>query len=132
MTMTDPIADLLTRIRNANMAGLEQLRCPSSKMKTRILSILKDEGYIKGFSVDTSGKHDEIVISMKYQEDRSPVILGIQRVSRPGLRRYVRHDTIPRVRNGMGTAILSTSRGLMTDVDARKQRIGGELICTVW
>ncbi len=132
MSMTDPIADLLTRIRNASKARLDKVACPSSKMKLRILNILRDEGYIKSFNVAKQGRFDEIVIGLRYLDNREPVIEGLKRVSRPGLRHYVRHDKIPKVRNGMGTAILSTSRGVMSDREARKQGVGGELICSVW
>lgn len=132
MSMTDPIADLLTRIRNANMAGLDHTMCPKSNIKVRILEILQEEGYIKGFRVVTKEKFPSIRISLKYLEGRTPVILGLKRVSRPGLRQYVRHDQIPRIRNGMGTTILSTSQGLMTGSRAKLKGIGGELICSIW
>lgn len=132
MSMTDPIADLLTRIRNAGMAGLDKLECPSSRMKIRILAILRDEGYLRSFKVVVKGRHDYLRISLKYLPDRQPVILGLKRISRPGLRQYVKHDKIPRIRNGMGTTILSTSQGLLTDREARKRGIGGEVICAVW
>jgi len=132
MSMTDPIADLLTRIRNANMARLDSFTCPKSNMKVRVLEIMQEEGYIKGFKVVTTGKFDHINVQLKYLEGRDPVILGIKRISKPGLRQYVKHDQIPRIRNGMGTAILSTSYGVMADKDARRKHIGGELLCTIW
>ncbi|RJO73245.1 MAG: 30S ribosomal protein S8 [Myxococcales bacterium] len=132
MSMTDPIADLLTRIRNANLARLEKVKCPSSKIKVKILEILQQEGFIKNFKVAPNDGKPELQITLKYLENRIPVIVGLKRVSRPGLRQYVRHDSIPRVQNGMGTAILSTSQGVMSDREARKRGIGGELICSIW
>ncbi len=132
MSMTDPIADLLTRIRNACQARLDKVRCPSSNMKVRILNIMKEEGYIKGFKVSEKGVHKELEISLRYLENRDPVILGIKRMSKPGLRQYVRCDGIPSVRNGMGTSIISTSQGVMTDREAKQKHIGGELICSIW
>lgn len=132
MSVTDPIADMLTSIRNANMARLDKVTVPKSKIKIRILEILEGEGFIKGFKAVSNGSHESLVINLKFLDDRKPVILGIKRLSTPGLRQYVRHDKIPFVRSGMGTAILSTSQGLLTDKEARKRRIGGELICSVW
>lgn len=133
MSMTDPIADFLTRIRNANMARHEQVQIPASRLKQRILEIMKKEGYIKGYKATKSGKHDVLEVSLKYlSESEDPVILGLKRISRPGLRQYVRSDQIPRVRNGMGTVILTTSQGVMSDREAREKGIGGELICSIW
>lgn len=132
MSMTDPIADLITRIRNASMARLDKLRVPSSKMKLRVLTIMRDEGYIKNFKVVKDDAHENIVIGLRYMEDARPVIEGLKRVSRPGLRQYVKHDKIPKVRGGMGMSILSTSQGVMSDREARARKIGGELICHIW
>lgn len=128
--MTDTIADLLTRIRNAHRALLTDIELPHSKMKQAIAAILKKEGYIVDFSVE--GKTlKTLKLKLKY-EGRRGVITGIRRVSSPGLRRYVGSTEIPRVRGGLGTAILSTSQGVMSGADARKQNLGGELLCYVW
>lgn len=132
MSMTDPIADLLTRIRNASMARLDKVVCPKSTLKVRLLEILQEEGYIKGFKVVKNGSFEDIEVGLRYLEGRNPVILGIKRLSKPGLRQYVKHDQIPQIRNGMGTAILSTSQGVMTGTKAKAKGIGGELICSVW
>jgi len=133
MSMTDPVADLLTRIRNAQRAGLEELDLPASKIKQRICEVLRDEGFVREVSV----KQDDDVqgtlhVILKYDEGRRPAISEIKRQSKPGLRRYVRHTEIPKVMNGLGIAILSTSKGVLVDRDARKQHLGGELIATVW
>ena len=128
--MTDPISDMLTRIRNANRALLPWVEVPHSKIKESIAGILKREGYITDFAVE--GKLPrKIKVKLKYQGKRS-IIEGLQRVSTPGLRRYVSSTDIPRVRGGLGVAVLSTSEGLMTGVQARKKNLGGELICYVW
>ena len=128
--MTDPISDMLTRIRNAHRALLPSLDLPHSKMKESIASILKKEGYITDFGVE--GKTaKKLQLKLKYQGKKG-VIEGLRRVSSPGLRRYVRSTDIPRVRGGLGTAIVSTSQGLMSGVQARKNNLGGELICYVW
>jgi len=128
--MTDPIADMLTRIRNANQALLPEVEMPHSRIKENIARILKNEGYVNEVSVD--GKTiKKLKLKLKYQ-GRKGVIAGLRRVSSPGLRRYVGATEIPRVLNGMGTAILSTPEGIMTGVDARKKKLGGELICYVW
>ena len=133
MSMTDPVGDMLTRIRNASRAGHEKVVIPGSKLKERIASVLKDEGYIKEVVVHkTDGKSGEITLVLKYGPNREPAITEIRRVSKPGLRRYVPSAEIPRVLNGMGVAILSTSKGIMVDREARKQNVGGELICTVF
>ena len=134
MTMTDPIADMLTRVRNANVAMHDTVPMPSSKLKESLAALLEREGYIAGFSVkDNPTRPGKILeIKMKYSPERARTISGIKRVSKPGLRRYVPTDSIPRVLNGMGIAILSTSKGVMADREARKQKVGGELICTVW
>ncbi len=132
MTMTDPIADMLTRIRNANQANLKKVVCPASKIKANILDIFTQEGFIKGYkraSVDGKGV---LVILLRYSEENTPVITGLKRNSRPGLRYYVRKDKIPKIRNGMGCAVISTSRGVMSDRQARRAQIGGEVICSIW
>jgi len=130
--MTDPIADLITRIRNASLARLDKVRIPASKMKVRILTILRDEGYIKAFKVVKDDAHENIVIALRYMDDKRPVIEGLKRVSRPGLRQYVRHDKIPKVRGGLGMSILSTSQGVMCDREAKARKVGGELLCHIW
>jgi small subunit ribosomal protein S8 len=132
MSMTDPIADMLTRIRNASSARHEKVVVPASRLKLRIAEVLRDEGYIKDFVRHEDAVQGAITIMLKYDAEREPAISDIKRVSRPGLRRYVPTTDIPRILNGMGIAILSTSKGVMVDREARKQKLGGELICTVW
>jgi small subunit ribosomal protein S8 len=132
MSFTDPVADMLTRIRNASNARHEKVLVPRSRLKIRIAEVLRDEGFIKGFVVHQEGPQGAITILLKYSSDREPAISEIKRVSKPGLRRYVPTESIPRVLNGMGIAILSTSKGVLADREARKQKVGGELICTVW
>jgi small subunit ribosomal protein S8 len=130
-TITDPIADFLTRVRNGARAQRSEVLAPYSKIKADIARILKEEGYISDYAVDTSGEHPQIKVINKFV-DRSSAIAGLRRVSRPGLRRYVGADEIPRVLGGMGLAILSTSRGILSGREARKQRVGGELLAYVW
>jgi len=130
-TVTDPIADLLARIRNAAHAQKIDMFVPYSKIKTEIVRILKDEGYISEYSIDTSAAHPRIKITNK-MVNRSGAITGLRRVSRPGLRRYVGADEIPRVLGGMGVAILSTPRGVLSGREAKKQKIGGELLAYIW
>jgi small subunit ribosomal protein S8 len=134
MTMTDPIADMLTRIRNANTAMHDTVKMPSSNLKVALAKVLNREGYIGEFKVVANeGKPGATLeISMKYSEARVRTITGIQRVSKPGLRVYTQADRLPRVLGGMGVAVLSTSAGLLTDNEARKRRIGGEIVCYVW
>ncbi len=134
MTMTDPIADMLTRIRNANVAMHDDVRMPSSKQKEALAAILRKEGYIEDFSVsDNAPKPGKtLFITMKYSPERERVISGVKRISKPGLRVYTKADGIPRVLGGLGVAVLSTSQGLMTDREARKRRMGGEILCYVW
>jgi small subunit ribosomal protein S8 len=133
MSFTDPIGDMLTRIRNASSARHEKVLVPASRLKARIAEVLKEEGFIKDFVLHKDeSKQGAISILLKYTPEREPAINDIKRVSRPGLRRYVDTGAIPRVLNGMGIAILSTSKGVMVDREARKQKVGGELICTVW
>ena len=132
--MTDPIADMLTRIRNANTAMHDEVRMPSSKQKLALAKILQQEGYIDGFSVapSTTGPGDVLTIAMKYSEERKRPIAGLRRVSTPGLRVYRKSTAVPRVLGGLGVAVLSTSEGLMTDREARKRNVGGEVLCYVW
>ena len=130
-TVTDPIADFLTRIRNGARAEKPEVLVPYSRIKAEIARILKDEGYITDYTIDTSGAHPRIKVTNKLV-NRSSAIKGLRRVSRPGLRRYVGADEIPRVLGGMGLAILSTSRGVLSGRDARKQKLGGELLAYVW
>ena len=130
MSMTDPIADMLTRIRNAQMVGHTEVSMPCSKLKLSIAQVLKDEGYIEEFAVRDEGVHKQLRIGLKYYAGR-PVIERLERVSKPGLRVYKGRDDIPRVMNGLGVAILSTSRGVMTDRKARADGVGGEVLCIV-
>jgi small subunit ribosomal protein S8 len=132
MSMTDPIADFLARIRNAILARHAEVLAPSSKLKQRICELLKDEGYIAGYDVRDQEGAAEIVVKLRWADPRTNAITGLRRRSRPGQRMYVRHGTIPKVRSGLGIAILSTSKGLMTDRAARKAGLGGELLCEVW
>jgi len=133
MTMTDPIADMLTRIRNANTAMHDTVRMPTSKLKESLATVLQKEGYIAGYDVGPSdrGPGKVLEITLKYS-DRKRTIAGLKRVSKPGLRIYAQADRMPRVLGGMGVAVLSTSQGLMTDAEARKRRVGGEVLCYVW
>jgi small subunit ribosomal protein S8 len=130
MSMSDPIADMLTRIRNGQMIDKEYVRMPSSKLKKAIAQVLRDEGYIDGYKVHEMNEHSEIEITLKYYAGR-PVIEKIDRVSKPGLRIYKGRDELPRVMNGLGVAILSTSQGVMTDRKARSLGVGGEVLCLV-
>ncbi|MBR6500754.1 MAG: 30S ribosomal protein S8 [Firmicutes bacterium] len=132
MTMTDPIADMLTRIRNANTVGHATVEIPASKMKKAIAEILKEEGYIRGYEVIEDGKQGTITVSMKYGPDKTKVISGIKKISKPGLKVYAKADDVPKVLGGLGIAIISTSNGLITDKQARKLGVGGEVICYVW
>jgi small subunit ribosomal protein S8 len=129
---TDPIADLLTRIRNANKALHETVQAPSSRMKVEIARLLEEEGYIKGFRVEKGASFDTLVIELKYGRNRERIITNLKRVSKPGRRVYARKDRLPRVLGGMGTAILSTSTGLVTSRTAAERGIGGEVVCFVW
>lgn len=133
MTMTDPIADMFARLRNANTAQLDTVEMPSSREKVEIARILKDQGYIDDFETGaTEQGHRVIRVTMRYGNDRSRTIKGLRRVSKPGHRVYVRATKLPRVLGGMGTAILSTSSGLMTDKEARRQKVGGEVVGYIW
>lgn len=130
--MTDPIADMLTRIRNASKAKLEKVDIPSSKLKLEIAKILKDEGYIKNLKMVKDRRQGVIRIYLKYTDEESPVIQGLRRVSRPGCRVYVGNMAIPKVMGGLGTAILSTPRGVQTGKQAKKDNVGGEVLCHIW
>jgi len=132
MVMTDPIADMLTRIRNANNAKHETVDIPASNLKKTIANILLEEGFIKGFDVIDDAKQGIIRIQLKYGKDKEKIITGVKRISKPGLRVYVKSDEIPRVLGGLGIAILSTPKGILTDKIARKENVGGEVICYVW
>jgi small subunit ribosomal protein S8 len=134
MTMTDPIADMLTRIRNANVAMHDEVRMPSSKLKESLAQLLLKEGYIESYDVadnlDRPGRM--LTVTMKYSPERARVISGVKRISKPGLRVYIKADRVPRVLGGLGVAVLSTSQGLLTDREARQRRVGGEVLCYVW
>ena len=130
--MTDPIADMLTRIRNANMAKLEKVDVPASKMKIELTKILKEKGFIKSFKVLRDRKQGVIRVSLKYLEGQEKVITGLKRISKPGRRIYVDKTEIPRVMGGYGIAILSTSKGIMTDEVCRREGVGGEVLCSIW
>ncbi len=132
MQITDTIADLLTRIRNANSAKHETVDIPASKLKKTICQILLDEGYIKHFSIIEDGKQGIIKVVLKYGQDKTPVIAGLRRVSKPGLRIYTSVEDMPKVMKGLGIAIISTSKGVMTDRRARKENVGGEVLAFIW
>jgi len=132
MQITDSIADMLTRIRNASSAKHDTVNIPASNIKKAIAQILVDEGYVKNFKVVDDGKQGVIEVALKYGANRSPVIMGLRRVSKPGLRIYTSCEDMPRVMKGLGIAILSTSKGIMTDKDARKAKVGGEVLAFVW
>ncbi len=132
MSMSDPLADLLTRIRNAQMAGHESVEVPHSKLKAAVVSILEKEGYIAGCVEEGSGVDKKLRIVLKYDENRQGIISGISRVSRPGRRIYVKSGNIPKVMSGFGIGIISTSAGVITDRDARSRGVGGEFLCKVW
>ena len=132
MSVTDPIADMLTRIRNASLARHRELTLPSSKVKREIARILAEEGFIDGYKTSTDGVQEYLQLGLKYIEGKSPVVAGLKRISKPGLRVYARKTEIPRVLGGLGIVILSTSHGIMTGQQARKQNLGGEVLCYVW
>jgi small subunit ribosomal protein S8 len=132
MNVTDPIADMLTRIRNASAARHRELTLPSSRVKREIARILTEEGFIDGFSTSQDGVQELLILRLKYVEGRTPVVSGLKRISKPGLRVYARKTEIPRVLGGLGMAILSTSHGIMTGSQARKLNLGGEVLCYVW
>jgi len=132
MTMTDPVADFLTRIRNAAQAGKDRCDVPASKLKLELAKILQEEGFIRTFKVIEEGPQPTIRLYLRYSSEGEPVIKGLERVSRPGRRVYNGVEDLPRVRGGIGVAVVSTSRGLMTDAKALEQRLGGEVMCRVW
>ena len=132
MVVTDPIADMLTRIRNANQLKYNEVLVPTSKLKVGIADILKNEGYINGYSIEDSENGSMIKIELKYGAKKERVITGLKRISKPGLRVYAKADEMPRVLNGIGIAIVSTSEGLMTDKEARAKKIGGEVLAYIW
>ena len=132
MLVTDPIADMLTRIRNALIVKHDTVEVPSSVIKRAIADILLSEGYIKGYTINEEGVEPMMTITLKYGPNRQRVITGLKRISKPGLRVYTRKDNIPKVLNGLGIAIISTSKGIMTDREARKQGVGGEVLAYVW
>ena len=132
MSMTDPIADMLTRIRNANQANHADVEIPSSRMKVSIAKLMLEQGYIEAYET-RSGQHGEVlIVRLKYGKNRERVISGIKRVSKPGRRIYARKDTLPKVLGGLGTAIISTSRGLVTSAEAKRLGLGGEVVCFIW
>ena len=131
-SITDPIADFLTRVRNASLASKDEVHIPASKIKFRLAEILKDEGFIEDVTKVPDRLQGLIVLQLRYDEDGRPVIRGIKRESRPGRRLYVSSLELPKVRNGLGTAIISTSRGVMTDRQARRKKVGGEYLCSIW
>lgn len=132
MVMTDPIADMLTRIRNANVVRHEKLELPSSKVKAEIADILKREGYVRDYEVVEDNKQGILRIFLKYGQNEERVITGLKRISKPGLRVYAKADEVPRVLNGLGTAIVSTSNGVLSDKEARAQAVGGEVLAYIW
>ena len=132
MNVTDPIADMLTRIRNASAARHKDLSLPSSRVKREIARILAEEGFIESWDTRSEAVQDQLVLRLKYADGRTPVVSGLKRISKPGLRVYARKTEIPRVLGGLGLAVLSTSRGIMTGTQARKLNLGGEVLCYVW
>ena len=132
MSMTDPIADLLTRIRNANMAHRDVVEIPASKIKMSIVEILKSEGFVRDVEYIEDNKQGVIRVFLKYGEDRNRVITGLKRISKPGLRKYAKAEDLPKVLNGLGIAIISTSAGVITDKEARSKQVGGEVLAYVW
>lgn len=132
MTMTDPLADMFTRIRNANQVYHEEVTIPASRIKVEVAKILAQEGYIDGYKLEKDKPQDRIKIKLRYASDRRRVITGIRRISKPGLRVYANKDSVPKVLGGLGVAMLSTSRGVLTDKQARKEGVGGEVICYIW
>ena len=132
MVMTDPIADLLTRIRNANQMKHAVVEIPASKLKVEILNVLKNEGYITDYTVVNSGIQGTIKVTLKYLANSERALRGLKRISKPGLRVYAKTDEIPRVLNGLGIAVVSTSQGIMTDREARKLQVGGEVLAYIW
>ena len=132
MVLTDPIADMLTRIRNANMAEKKNVQMPHSKMKSEVARLLKSEGFIQDYTMENEGGKSVLKLFLKYTVEREPIIQGLRRISKPSCRKYVTSSEVPRVLGGIGVAILSTSSGVMTDNEARKQNVGGEVLCYIW
>lgn len=132
MNVTDPIADMLTRIRNANSASKATVSMPSSKVLVEVARVITEEGYVEGYTVEDTKPQKTLTITLKYGPKRSKVIKGIKRISKPGLRIYAGKDELPRVLGGLGTAVISTSKGVMTDRDARKEGVGGEVMAYIW
>ena len=132
MPVNDPVGDMVTRIRNASRARHDKVVIPASKLKLEVARVLKDEGFIADYVLHEAKPQSQITVQLKYGPDRTPVITGIKRVSKPGLRRYTTSREIPRVLGGMGVCVLTTSRGIMSDNEARKQKVGGEILCTVF
>ena len=132
MVVVDPIADMLTRIRNANQMRYQEVRVPSSKIKVEIARILKDEGFIADYKIEEAKPQSYITLTLKYTNKKERVITGLKRISKPGLRVYVEAENMPKVLNGFGIAIVSTSKGIMTDKEARKQNVGGEVMAYIW
>ena len=132
MSVTDPIADLLTRIRNANQMRYNEVVVPSSKMKLEIIEILKNEGYIASYKIDKNEVQDNVIITLKYGKNKERVISGLKRISKPGLRVYAKAEEVPTVLNGLGISIVSTSKGIMTGKEARKENLGGEVLAYIW
>ena len=132
MVVTDPIADMLTRIRNANQMRYNEVVVPSSKMKLEIIEILKNEGYIASYKIDKNEVQDNVIITLKYGKNKERVISGLKRISKPGLRVYAKAEEVPTVLNGLGISIVSTSKGIMTGKEARKQTLGGEVLAYIW
>lgn len=132
MVVSDPIADLLTRIRNANMVNHDRIEVPGSKLKKSIVQILKDEGFVRDFEWVENGHQGLIRVFLKYGPNKTKVISGLRRISKPGLRVYAKKDQVPKVLGGLGVAVLSTSRGIMTDKKARQEGVGGEVLCYIW
>ena len=130
--VTDTIADMLTRIRNANQMRYEKVKVPASNIKKEIAKILKEEGFIKDYTIDSDDTQGTIVLTLKYTDKKERVITGLKRISKPGLRVYAKSDEVPKVLNGLGIAIISTSKGIMTDKQARKENIGGEVLAYIW
>lgn len=132
MSMSDPLADMLTRIRNAVMVGFETVEMPSSTVKVSVAKVMKDEGFISGYAVVEGGVQPTLAIDLKYGPNGESVITGIKRVSKPGLRKYAKASAVPKVLNGLGVAVISTSKGVVTDKTARELNAGGEIICEIW
>ena len=132
MVMTDPIADMLTRIRNANSMRHPKVEMPASSLKEKILVVLKKEGYITDFTKQNKNNHDVLVVTLKYTENKERVIKGLKRISKPGLRIYAQVDQLPKVLNGLGVALISTSKGILTDREARLAQVGGEILAYIW